>query len=243
MFHVDAPGWAAELNPIFATPPYRELYGRVQAAYHRAPCYPPQPKLLAALELTDLPDVKLVVLGQDPYHTPRRANGLAFAVNADQPVPPSLQNIFKELQDDLGVTVTDRTLISWAKQGVLLLNTSLSVQQGAPGSHLELGWDLVVDAILELVLAKEEPVAFLLMGKKAQERLSTFWVPPEHLLVRTAHPSPYSAAKFFGSKPFSQINRFLGDRAIDWAKEGSEYSLLVHQPNVEYFDGFPITSG
>jgi uracil-DNA glycosylase len=166
-------------------------------------------------------NVKVVILGQDPYHGPGQANGLAFAVNADMPRPPTLRNILKELESDLNIEIHPeaKTLVGWAKQGVLLLNTSLTVELGRPGSHANLGWGVVTDSVLKALATRSEPTVFMLWGKTAQAKRQMLGY--KHLILEAAHPSPQTVGKFFGCRPFSQANQYLiskGVQPIDWEK-------------------------
>ncbi|OBY27224.1 uracil-DNA glycosylase [Leisingera sp. JC1] len=179
---------------------------------------PPAHQRFAALELTQPEDTRVVILGQDPYPTPGHAHGLAFSAEPHvRPLPRSLSNIYKELQEDLGTTRPDADLRGWARQGVLLLNTALSVPTGEANGHKHLGWHHLVHQVLELT--SETPTAYVLWGNAAQ-KLEKHIKPGDHLILKTAHPSPLSARRgFFGSRPFSKVNNWLADRgetAIDW---------------------------
>ena len=186
--------------------------------------YPPRGSRLVALERTPLEAVKVVILGQDPYHGPGQAHGLAFSVPDGVAIPPSLRNIYKELESDLGIApATHGNLSRWADQGVLLLNTALTVEAGQAGSHQRRGWEEFTDAAVAAVAAREVPSVFLLWGSHAQKKAArVVGLGPDspHFVLRSVHPSPLSAyAGFFGSKPFSQANAFLeagGRGAIDW---------------------------
>lgn len=202
-------------------PFFRDDWPRVRArlAAEPGPVYPPADRLFAALELCAPDDVRVVILGQDPYHTPGKADGLAFSIPRGFPGRlDSLGNIFKELQDDLGVTRTRTELDDWARQGVLLLNTALSVPGGQPKAHAKIGWDrLVADVLARL---DTRPRAALLWGGPAQAVAARGLLNPDHLRIESAHPSPLSAWRgFFGSRPFSRVNDWLaarGDRPVDW---------------------------
>ena len=179
---------------------------------------PPAPQRFAALDLTPPDNVRVVILGQDPYPTPGHAHGLAFSVEPDvHPLPRSLNNIYKELQADLDVTRPNGDLRGWARQGVLLLNTALSVPAGEAGGHAKLGWQRLAEQVLEEVSAR--PCAFILWGGHAQ-MLRPHIRPGDHLVIETAHPSPLSARRgFFGSRPFSRVNDWLAERGmtpVDW---------------------------
>jgi len=217
--------WRAALEPVLATPEARKLGGwlRAEEAAGKA-VYPPRGVRLAALAMTALKDVRCVILGQDPYHGPGQANGLAFSVAPGVKVPPSLVNIYKELESDLGLPRAGHgDLTGWARQGVLLLNNTLTVEAGQAGSHAGRGWDAVTDACVAAVAASGAPTVFILWGSHARKKASR--VPAlgrssHHLVLTSAHPSPLSAhSGFFGSRPFSQTNAFLerhGRGAIDW---------------------------
>ncbi|MEO6041114.1 MAG: uracil-DNA glycosylase [Croceibacterium sp.] len=219
------PAWREALAPALGTPEARRLGGWLQREEQAGkPVYPPRGQRLRALELTPLDAVKVVILGQDPYHGPGQAHGLAFSVPDGVRVPPSLANIYKELRTDLGVEPPAAgNLEHWARQGVLLLNTCLTVEGGCAGSHAGKGWEAITDAVVAAVAAREEPAVFVLWGNHARGK--ALKVPelahnPRHLVLTSPHPSPLSAhAGFFGSKPFSQANAFLtanGRGAIDW---------------------------
>ena len=217
--------WQAVLEPVLATPESRRLGGWLRREEEDGKTvYPPRGQRLRALELTPLDQVKVVILGQDPYHGPGQAHGLCFSVPDGVRVPPSLVNIYKELRDDLGVEVPPHgNLEHWARQGVLLLNTCLTVEAGRAGSHAGKGWEAITDAAVAAVAKREEPSVFILWGSHARNKASKV---PElgpgtrHLVLTSPHPSPLSAhGGFFGSKPFSKANAFLeaqGRRAVEW---------------------------
>lgn len=215
-------GWREALADVLASPEYGELkayIGRRRSEGIRV--YPPPELIYNALRRTPFEKIKVVILGQDPYHGPGQANGLAFAVNEGVPRPPSLRNIIKELQADLQKEIrpTASTLLGWAEQGVLLLNTSLSVEEGRPGSHSNTAWTLVVDAILKAVAAKKTPVVAMLWGDKACSKKATLGYNVK--VLEAGHPSALNAAKFFGCKHFSQANQYLiskGIDPIDWTR-------------------------
>jgi len=216
--------WRPALDPVLASPALRALGGWLRAEEAAGKVvFPPRGTRLAALELTPLDAVRVVILGQDPYHGPGQAHGLAFSVQPGVKVPPSLVNIYKELQSDLGIAPARHGhLDAWARQGVLLLNNALTVEQALPGSHQNRGWEALTDAAIAAVAARREPCVFLLWGSHAQKKAAR--VPGlstgPHLVLKAPHPSPLSAyAGFFGSRPFSQANAFLtehGRGAIDW---------------------------
>ena len=178
--------------------------------------YPPGSKIFNALNLTPFTSVKVIILGQDPYHGQNQANGLSFSVENGNKIPPSLQNIFKELNSDLNILPSQHgDLSNWAKQGVLLLNTILTVEASKPSSHSNKGWELFTDKILHSLSSLKENLVFILWGKKAQEKISLI-DESKHKILKSPHPSPYSANNgFFGSQPFSKTNFFLESKNID----------------------------
>jgi len=217
--------WAPVLEPALAAPEARRLGGWLKAEEEAGRAiYPPRGQRLRALELTPLDAVKVVILGQDPYHGPGQAHGLAFSVPDGVKVPPSLVNIFKELRADCGVEpVGNGDLTRWAEQGVLLLNNALTVEAGNAGSHQKRGWDAITDACVAAVAAREEPSVFILWGSHAQgkaRRVPELGPGTRHCVITSPHPSPLSAHRgFFGSKPFSRANDFLkahGRSPIAW---------------------------
>jgi uracil-DNA glycosylase len=219
------PSWRGALEPVLAAPEARRLGGWLKAEEAAGKAiYPPRGQRLRALELTPLDEVKIVILGQDPYHGPGQAHGLCFSVPEGVQVPPSLVNIYKELRADLGVNVPPHgNLEHWARQGVLLLNNALTVQAGQAGSHQNKGWEAITDAAVAAVAKRPEPTVFILWGSHARrkaERIPELQGNARHLVLTSAHPSPLSAhGGFFGSKPFSKANAFLqaqGRGAIDW---------------------------
>ncbi|WP_226699583.1 uracil-DNA glycosylase [Qipengyuania gaetbuli] len=217
--------WKPVLDPVLATAEARQLGGWLRAEEDAGKTvYPPRGCRLKALELTALEEVRVVILGQDPYHGPGQAMGLCFAVPEGVRVPPSLVNIYKELEADLGVPrPAHGDLSKWGRQGVLLLNNTLTVEAGQAGSHAGRGWDAVTDACVAAVAAREEPSVFILWGSHAQAKAKRIegLRSGRHHLIESPHPSPLSAHRgFFGSRPFSRSNSFLeakGRGAIDWA--------------------------
>ena len=199
-------------------------YGKVKAflaqVYQQGTVYPPQDKVFAALQKTNLEDVRVVILGQDPYHGPKQAQGLSFSVPDDLPAPPSLQNILKELEDDIGHRA-HHDLTAWAEQGVLLLNACLTVPAGNANGHAGLIWEPFTDAIIRLVNDLDRPVVFILWGGYARKKKALI-TNGQHLVIESAHPSPLSSYRgFFGSRPFSKTNAFLTknqEAPIDWLK-------------------------
>jgi len=213
--------WRAALEPILETPEARKLGGWLRSEEEAGKTiYPPRGQRLAALELTPLDDVRVVILGQDPYHGPGQAHGLCFSVADGVKVPPSLRNIYKEREADLGIaTSTDGNLEHWAKQGAFLLNNTLTVEAGKAGSHAGRGWDAITDACVEAVAARAGPCVFILWGSHARKkagRVPSLGKSAEHLVLTAPHPSPLSAySGFFGSKPFSQTNAFLESHGLE----------------------------
>ena len=218
--------WREALEPALSTPEARKLGGWLKAEEAQGKAiYPPRGQRLTALALTPLESVKVVILGQDPYHGPGQAHGLAFSVKEGVKAPPSLVNIFKELESDLGLArPADGDLSAWARRGVLLLNNTLTVEEGQAGSHAGRGWDAITDACVQAVVDRGTPCVFILWGSHAQKkasRITGFGRHADHLVLKSPHPSPLSAYRgFFGSKPFSQANDFLEARrvgAVDWS--------------------------
>lgn len=200
---------------------FSELKERLALARQNAEIYPPDGSELTALKLTQPNAVRAVILGQDPYHEPEQAFGLAFAVKAGVPLPPSLRNIYAELQSDLGVAPPQHgDLTAWAERGVLLLNTVLTVERGKANSHAAWGWQSLTDAVIAATNRLPQPIVFVLWGAQAQKKAALIDCAAPRLVLSAPHPSPLSSYRgFFGSKPFSQINRFLADNGespIDW---------------------------
>ena len=199
---------------------YQKLHQIIEKEYETKTIYPPKQEIFRALNLCDFDDVKVVILGQDPYHNTGQAHGLSFSVKPGVEIPPSLVNIYKELHDDLGCYIPNHgNLEQWAEQGVLLLNTVLTVQAHHAMSHRGVGWEQFTDAVIKKVNEIDRPIVFILWGKPAQEKAKML-NNPKHLILKAPHPSPLSAYRgFFGSKPFSQTNEFLkthGETPIDW---------------------------
>jgi len=212
--------WHAVLGAETAQPYFEDLRRFLVAERRAHTVYPPRGETFSALALTPFEDVRVLILGQDPYHGPGQAHGLAFSVRPGVPVPPSLANIYRELHDDLGCAVPDNGyLVPWARQGVLLLNAVLTVRAGTPTSHKDHGWETFTDAVIRALSARERPVVFVLWGGYAG-RKAAFVDATRHTILRAAHPSPLSAHNgFFGSRPFSRINALLrssGSPEIDW---------------------------
>jgi len=205
------PSWKKALEAEFGKEYFKELTDFVKKEYEEGKVYPHPKHIFRAFELTPFDEVKVVILGQDPYHGAGQAIGLSFAVNEGVRLPPSLQNIFKEIEDDLGKPLENRSgdLTRWAKQGVLLLNATLTVQAGKAGSHQGKGWELFTDAAIKALSDQREHLVFILWGNYARQK-GTVIDRAKHLVIESAHPSPFSAANgFFRSKPFSQANAYL----------------------------------
>ncbi|WP_122646458.1 uracil-DNA glycosylase [Enterococcus mediterraneensis] len=212
--------WQEILQSEFEKPYYQELREFLKKEYATQKIHPDMYHIFEALELTPYEDVKVVILGQDPYHGINQAHGLSFSVQPGVKIPPSLQNIYKELQADLGIPpVHHGYLTSWAKQGVLLLNTVLTVREGQAYSHRGHGWERLTDTIIEKLNERTEPIVFILWGKPAQEKEKMIDT-SKHMIIKSPHPSPLSAHRgFFGSRPFSKTNAALesfGEKPIDW---------------------------
>ena len=215
--------WLAPLTPEFRKPYYKQLHQKVVEEYNTHPVFPPADDIFNAFHLTPLHEVKVVILGQDPYHNYGQAHGLCFSVKPDVEIPPSLVNIYKELQDDLGCYIPNNGyLVKWAKQGVLMLNTVLTVRAHQANSHRGIGWEEFTDAAIRILNEQDRPIVFILWGSPAQ-RKKVMLNNPKHLILEAPHPSPLSAYRgFFGSKPFSKTNDFLvknGLTPIDWQIE------------------------
>ena len=215
--------WQQPLEVEFKKPYYKDLYKKVLEEYRSRQIFPNPDDIFNAFHLTPLKDVKVVILGQDPYHNDGQAHGLCFSVKPDVEVPPSLVNIYKELQDDLGCRIPNNGyLVKWAKQGVLMLNTVLTVRAHQANSHRGIGWEQFTDAVIRAVDAQDRPIVFLLWGRPAQMKKSMLHN-PKHLILEAPHPSLLSAYRgFFGCKHFSQTNAFLeknGLAPIDWQIE------------------------
>ena len=215
--------WKELLEDEFSKDYYLSLRKFLVSEYNTKTIYPDKFDIFNALHFTPYKDVKVVILGQDPYHGPNQAHGLSFSVNPGVKIPPSLLNIYKELNSDLGCYIPNNGYLKkWADQGVLLLNTSLTVRAGEANSHKHIGWVIFTDKIISLVNEKEDPVVFLLWGNNAIKKKELI-TNKKHLILSSVHPSPLSASRgFFGSKPFSKINNFLisiNKKPIDWQIE------------------------
>lgn len=215
--------WLEPLKPEFSKEYYKKLYYTIMDEYKKHLVFPPADDVFNAYSLTPLKDVKVVIIGQDPYHNVGQAHGLCFSVRPDVEIPPSLVNIYKELQDDLGCYIPNNGyLVKWAKQGVLLLNTVLTVRAHQANSHRGLGWEEFTDATIRVLNEQDRPIVFILWGIPAQKKKAML-NNPKHLILEAPHPSPLSAYRgFFGSKPFSKTNEFLIQNQlepIDWQIE------------------------
>lgn len=212
--------WDETLKVIESSEGFKKFLQIINDKYKLSVIFPLKENIFNALKLTSYSMTKVVIMGQDPYHGEREAHGLSFSVQKGVKIPPSLRNIFKELHDDLGIsTPKEGDLTKWAKEGVLLLNAVLTVEKDKPASHRHLGWENLTDYIIKVLNQKDEPVVFILWGNFAKEK-QKYITNPKHLVITSAHPSPFSANYgFFGSKPFSRTNEFLSKnklKPIDW---------------------------
>lgn len=215
--------WLGALKPEFSKPYYKDLYTKVVNEYNNYKIFPPASDIYKAFELTPLSKVKVVILGQDPYHNDNQAMGLCFSVNENVEIPPSLQNIYKELNDDLGLYIPNHgNLTKWANEGVLLLNTILTVRAHTPKSHEGIGWERFTDAAIAYLNSLNKPIVYMLWGSPAGKKAEML-NNPSHLVLKAPHPSPLSAYRgFFGCKHFSKANNFLinnNEKPIDWQIE------------------------
>ncbi len=211
--------WDNILKDDFASENYQNLRAFLAQEYRTHTIYPDMHDIFNALKTTAYEDVKVVILGQDPYHGAGQAHGMCFSVKPNVPAPPSLVNIFKEIESDTGIHNTSPYLVNWAKQGVLLLNTVLTVREGQPNSHKGKGWEVLTDSIITKLNARKEPIVFMLWGGNARSKKALI-NGKQHLILECPHPSPLSAyAGFFGCKHFSKCNKFLssnGQTPINW---------------------------
>jgi uracil-DNA glycosylase len=212
--------WLEALKDEFKKDYYKQLFEKMNEEYRTRLIFPPANDIFNAFHLTPLKDVKVVILGQDPYHGNNQAHGLCFSVKPEVEIPPSLVNIYKELHDDLGCTIPDHGyLVKWAKQGVLMLNTVLTVRAHQANSHRGIGWEEFTDAAIRVLNTQDRPIVFILWGRPAQMKKAML-NNPKHLILEAPHPSPLSSYRgFFGSRPFSKTNQFLeanGVEPIDW---------------------------
>ena len=218
--------WDKVLEEEYKKDYFKKLVLFINKIYKEKEIFPPKNRILRALELTDYDNVKVVILGQDPYHGIGEANGLSFSVSLGIKLPPSLKNIYKELNNDLNIPIVSvGTLECWAKEGVLLLNSVLTVEKDKPASHKNIGWEIFTDAIIKKINEKQTPVVFILWGNFARSK-KVFITNPIHYIIESPHPSPFSAnSGFFGSKPFSKTNEFLKNnniKEIDWTIKKGE---------------------
>lgn len=218
--------WLEPLKVEFKKPYYRKLYETVKMEYETKQIFPSADDIFNAFAYTPLSEVKVVILGQDPYHNFDQAHGLCFSVKPGIKAPPSLENIYKELANDLGCYIPNNGyLVKWAKQGVMLLNTVLTVRAHAANSHHGIGWEEFTDAVIEILNKQDRPMVFILWGRPAQSK-KRMLNNPKHLILEAPHPSPLSASRgFFGSRPFSKTNEFLKEHGlspIDWQIENIE---------------------
>lgn len=212
--------WAKVLADEFDKDYYKNMWTLLETAYANETVFPPKEAVFSAFELTDYSDVKVVILGQDPYHGAGQAHGLSFSVLPGVKAPPSLKNIYKELVSDVGFVIPDHGyLVSWAKQGVLMMNAFLTVKEKAPSSHSKIGWATFTDHVISVLNEREEPVIFVLWGNFAISK-EVLITNERHKIIKSPHPSPFSARKgFYGSRPFSRINTYLEENnrgTIDW---------------------------
>ena len=215
--------WDKFLNEEYEKEYFQTLMSFVKDEYKKKTIYPKQNEVFNAFRYTDFDNVKVVILGQDPYHGPNQAEGLSFSVSNEVLKPPSLKNIFKELESDLGISFPEHnSLKPWAKQGVLLLNAVLTVEEHKPTSHKDKGWEIFTDDVIKILNKREKPIVFILWGAYARNKKCLI-TNQNHYIIESAHPSPFSARNgFFGSKPFSKANSFLkenGIEEIDWRVE------------------------
>ena len=215
--------WDQLLKEEFEKEYFKNLLEFIKKEYKEKTIYPKQNEVFNAFRYTDFSNLKVVILGQDPYHGPNQAEGLSFSVSNEVLKPPSLKNIFKELESDLGIPFPEHnSLKPWANEGVLLLNAVLTVEEHNPASHKDKGWEIFTDNVIKVINKKEEPVVFILWGAFARSKKNLI-TNPKHLIIESAHPSPFSAYNgFFGSKPFSKTNEFLkknGIKEVNWRVE------------------------
>lgn len=215
-----AQSWKECLSNEFEKPYFKQLIEFVRAEYQQQTIYPPGKEIFRAFDACDLDLIKVVIIGQDPYHGPRQANGLCFSVRNDVKIPPSLLNIFKEIQSDIGKPIPSHgDLGRWANQGVLLLNATLTVRANTPGSHQKKGWEEFTDSVIKVISERKQNIVFLLWGSYAQKKGEVI-DRTKHLVLMSPHPSPFSADRgFFGCKHFSKANAYLkskGIKEIEW---------------------------
>lgn len=209
--------WLPYLKGEFGKPYYKDLYEFVKKEYSEHVIYPPSDQIFTAFHLTPLSKVKVLILGQDPYHEPNQAHGLSFSVPVTQKkIPPSLQNIYKELQDEMGCYIPNNGYLEkWAKQGVMMLNTVLTVRAGEANSHKDKGWEQFTDAVIRVLNEQDRPIVYMLWGSPAQKK-AYMLNNPKHLILKAVHPSPLSAYRgFFGCGHFLKCNQFLEENGLD----------------------------
>lgn len=213
--------WSEVFHDITNRHDFKEMHDFLEHEYSTKIVYPDKEKIYQAFDLTPFDNVKVVILGQDPYHGPNQAHGLAFSVQPNAKFPPSLRNMYKELEDDIGCVRTAPHLQDWAREGVLLLNTVLTVRQGEAHSHKEIGWETFTDEVIQAVSQNLSNVVFILWGKPAQQKIKLIDT-SKHCIIKAPHPSPLSAYRgFFGSKPYSKANNYLeskGIQPINWCE-------------------------
>ena len=211
--------WDEKLKSVWESDGFKKFMHVIKKKYNESTCFPEYSDIFNALKLTSYKDTKVVILGQDPYHGTGEAHGLSFSVQDGIRKPPSLKNIFKELKDDLGIDEPESgNLTNWANEGVLLLNSVLTVEKDKAASHKDIGWELFTDHIIKLLNEKETPIVFILWGNFAKSK-KVYINNPKHYIIESAHPSPLARGAFFGSKPFSKTNDFLlktGQKPINW---------------------------
>ena len=212
--------WDNKLELIWNSEGFKKFYKIIEKEYNTKTIFPPKDYIFNALKITPYSNTKVVIVGQDPYHGVGEAHGLSFSVQEGIKIPPSLQNIYKELKDDLNIPIHNKgDLTKWGKEGVLMLNAVLTVEKDKPASHRNMGWELLTDYIIKVLNQKEEPVVFILWGNFAKEK-TKYITNPNHYIITSPHPSPFSARNgFFGSKPFSKTNNYLKSKnlkEIDW---------------------------
>lgn len=230
--------WGVCLNKEFEKDYYLNLREFLKKEYETATVYPAMNDLFNALIYTSYEKARVVILGQDPYHGQGQAHGLSFSVQPGVKIPPSLKNMYKEMNDDLALPAPNHgCLIEWAEQGVVLLNTVLSVRKGEPNSHKGIGWELFTDKVIQVLNEKKQPVVFILWGRHAASKKSLI-TGTHHHIIESPHPSPFSARRgFFGSKPFSETNTFLtseGEEPIDWSLTQEEGELRLKIENERF---------
>ncbi len=207
--------WDIILKSVFESDGFNRFLDVIKSKYNESECFPKYENIFNALKLTSYKDTKVIILGQDPYHGVGQAHGLSFSVQEGTSLPPSLQNIYKELYSDLQIPVSNNgDLTKWAKEGILLLNSVLTVKKDFPASHKDLGWEILTDYIIKMLNLKTDPTVFILWGSFARSK-KKYITNPIHLIIESPHPSPFSAYNgFFGSKPFSKTNKFLKENNI-----------------------------